>query len=93
MQPMFFLKEEINMSTETPLVTQMLDARGLGCPMPTIRLGQAIRKVNVGDVIELWTDDPGSQANMAAWTKNTGHELASSAVEGSLYKYWVRRAR
>lgn len=81
------------MSTETPLVTQMLDARGLVCPMPTIRLGQAIRKVNVGDVIELWTDDPGSQANMTAWTKNTGHQLVSSMVEGNVYKYQIRRMR
>ncbi len=72
---------------------QTLDARGLVCPMPTIRLGQAIRKVNMGDIIEMWTDDPGSQANMAAWTKNTGQELVSSQIEDGVYKYQVRRKR
>lgn len=74
-------------------IAQTLDARGLVCPMPTVRLGQTIRKLNVGDIVEVWTDDPGSQANMAAWTKNTGHQLVSSAVEGQVYKYQVRRMR
>jgi TusA-related sulfurtransferase len=61
--------------------------------MPTVRLGQAIRKLNVGGLIEIWTDDPGSQANMTAWTKNTGHQLVSSMVEGNVYKYQIRRMR
>jgi TusA-related sulfurtransferase len=74
-------------------VAQIVDARGLVCPMPTIRLGQAIRKVAFGEAVEVLTDDPGSQANMAAWTKNTGHELISSAVDGGVFTYRVRRGR
>jgi TusA-related sulfurtransferase len=81
------------MTTLTTPVTQTLDARGLVCPMPTVRLGQAIRKLSLGDIVEVWTDDPGSQANMAAWTKNTGHQLVASALEGTVYKYQVRRMR
>ena len=74
-------------------VAQVVDTRGLVCPMPTIRLGQAIRKVAVGDVVEVRTDDPGSPANMAAWAKNTGHELLSSAVDGGVYSHRIRRGR
>lgn len=73
--------------------TELVDARGLVCPMPTIRLGQAIRKVDIGDVVELWTDDPGSQENMAAWTRNTGHELVDQSVDGEIFKYRVKRDR
>ena len=50
-----------------------VDVRGHVCPIPTIRLGQAIRRVPVGHVVDVWTDDPGSHANMTAWSKNTGH--------------------
>jgi TusA-related sulfurtransferase len=74
-------------------VVQTVDARGLVCPMPTIRLGQAIRKINVGEVIELLTDDPGSEQNMPAWTRNTGHELVASSCENGVYRYDVRRVR
>lgn len=77
-------------ATETAL---QVDARGLVCPMPTIRLGQAIRKVEIGDLVEVWTDDPGSQANMAAWCKNTGHELVAQSAGAESYRYVVRRSR
>lgn len=74
-------------------IAEIVDARGMVCPMPTIRLGQAVRKVQIGHVVEMRTDDPGSQENMAAWTKNTGHELLSSSVEGDVFIYQVRRGR
>ncbi len=70
-----------------------VDARGLVCPMPTIRLGQAIRKVEVDQLVEVWTDDPGSEENMAAWCKNTGHELVEQSSEDSTFRYVVRRSR
>jgi tRNA 2-thiouridine synthesizing protein A len=70
-----------------------VDARGLVCPMPTIRLGQAIRKVEVGQLVEVWTDDPGSKENMAAWCKNTGHELVKKSSRDSIFIYLVRRIR
>ena len=63
----------------TVSVTETVDARGLVCPMPTLRLGQAVKRIKVGDVVEMLSDDPGSHENMTAWTKNTGHELVLSS--------------
>ena len=40
----------------TDSVTRV-DARGPVCPMPTIRLGQAIRRVDIGEAVEMWADD------------------------------------
>jgi tRNA 2-thiouridine synthesizing protein A len=80
-------------SMDTTQVVSQVDARGLVCPMPTIRLGQAIRKVEVGQLVEVWTDDPGSKENMAAWCKNTGHELVVQSSDDSTFKYVVRRSR
>jgi tRNA 2-thiouridine synthesizing protein A len=74
-------------------VVTEVDARGLVCPMPTIRLGQAIRKVEIGQLVQVWTDDPGSKENMAAWCKNTGHELVDNSTHDSTFKYTVRRCR
>lgn len=70
-----------------------IDARGLVCPMPTIRLGQAIRKVEVGQLVGVLTDDPGSKENMAAWCKNTGHELVERSADEATARYTVRRSR
>ena len=73
-------------------VKETVDVRGQVCPMPTIRLGQAIRRVELGNVVEVWTDDPGSKANMAAWSKNTGHEMIASEFENGFFKYRFRRS-
>jgi tRNA 2-thiouridine synthesizing protein A len=70
-----------------------VDARGLVCPMPTIRLGQAIRRVQVGQLVKVLTDDPGSKENMAAWCKNTGHELIEESSDVPTFTYVVRRSR
>ncbi|MFN2488697.1 MAG: sulfurtransferase TusA family protein [Actinomycetota bacterium] len=74
-------------------VGSQIDARGLVCPMPTIRLGQAIRKVEIGELVQVWTDDPGSKENMAAWCRNTGHELVDNWADETTFKYTVRRKR
>lgn len=74
-------------------VKEKVDARGLVCPMPTLRLAQAIKRVQVGELVELVSDDPGSQENMAAWTKNTGQELVSSTNDGKIHTYQVRRKK
>ncbi|MPZ71046.1 MAG: sulfurtransferase TusA family protein [Actinobacteria bacterium] len=74
-------------------VVSQVDARGLVCPMPTIRLGQAIRKVEIGQLVEVWTDDPGSKENMTAWCKNTGHELVEHSGDDTAFVYVVKRSR
>jgi tRNA 2-thiouridine synthesizing protein A len=80
-----------NGNSET--VKHVVDARGLACPMPTVRLAQAMRGIAVGELLELWTDDAGSPANMAAWTRNTGHPLVREWSEAGMFKYRVRRGR
>jgi tRNA 2-thiouridine synthesizing protein A len=85
--------EEKEAGMGTIEVANQVDARGLVCPMPTIRLGQAIRKVEVGQLVEVLTDDPGSKENMAAWCKNTGHELVEQSASETTFKYVVRRSR
>jgi TusA-related sulfurtransferase len=72
---------------------EKVDARGLVCPMPTLRLSQAIKRIAVGEIVELISDDPGSPENMTAWTKNTGQELVSSTVDGKISTYYVRKKK
>lgn len=79
--------------TAIPAASEIVDARGLVCPMPTLRLAQAVKRINVGEIVELLSDDPGSVENMAAWTKNTGHELLFSGLNGNDYKYQIRRVK
>ena len=52
-----------------------VDARGLRCPQPIMRSIKALRGLEVDQVLEIQTTDPGSKADIPAWVRSTGHDL------------------
>lgn len=70
---------------------QLLDAKGLACPMPIVRTKKAINTIEVGQVLEIHTTDKGSLADLTAWTKSTGHELLDSSEENGIFKFFVKK--
>lgn len=68
-----------------------VDARGLQCPMPVIKLSQAIMQARSGETIELISTDRGSCSDVPAWAKDMGHALIEeSQVEGEFHFVLVR---
>lgn len=72
---------------------QILDCKGLLCPMPIIKLAKAIKAIEVGDSVELLATDPGSVPDMEAFQKQTGHKILDRAQDGAVYRFVVQRAR
>ncbi len=52
-----------------------LDCKGLNCPMPIVRISQAIKKMSAGDVLVVEATDPAFRADIAAWSKRMGHDI------------------
>jgi tRNA 2-thiouridine synthesizing protein A len=52
-----------------------VDALGLLCPLPILRLEQALGRVQPGDVIEVLADDEEIQRDLPAFCDGNGHEL------------------
>jgi tRNA 2-thiouridine synthesizing protein A len=71
--------------------TVTLDARGLKCPMPIVKTAQAIKTIASGQLLEVLATDPGSVADFAAWSRSTGNELLTSAVQDGVYRFVLRR--
>ena len=59
-------------------VALSLDFIGLKCPQPIIELARRINEVDVGELVELWADDPAAEPDLAAWCRMRGHELVVS---------------
>ena len=51
-----------------------VDARGLRCPLPVIRLAQAAAGLAPGSVLEVLTTDPAAAHDVPAWARMRGHE-------------------
>lgn len=69
-----------------------LDLKRLLCPMPVVKIAQAIKNVEIGDVIEATATDPGVLADMPAWANTSGNELVS-IEQGDVIFFRVRRLK
>ena len=72
-------------------IAQTVDARGLSCPMPIVKLAQACRALPSGAVVEVLATDAGSIKDVAAWCRATGNELVEQTSDGAVYRFVIRR--
>lgn len=74
-------------------VDQLLDCKGLNCPLPVIKTKKAIEKMTVGQILQMVATDPGSKPDMVAWSKSTGHELLETREEQGSYIFIIRKTK
>ena len=72
-------------------IAQLIDARGLSCPMPIVKTAQAVKAIPSGAAVELVATDPGSIKDIAAWCRATGTELVEQTPDGAVYRFVIRR--
>jgi len=70
-----------------------IDCTGLFCPMPIVKTRDAMREMTVGQVLEMLSDDPASDADMKSWAQRTGNELLEVSRDGGLYRFLIRKTR
>ncbi len=68
----------------------LVDAQGLLCPMPVIRLQQAAADAESGDEIEVIATDPGVRADIPAWCRVHGHHVVDIQEEEITIRVRVR---
>ncbi len=56
-----------------------IDAQGLSCPMPIVKLTKATKELSGGDTVTVLSDDPGFEPDIEAWVDVQGHKLVSLA--------------
>jgi tRNA 2-thiouridine synthesizing protein A len=78
------MSEEIN-------AEKVMDLKGLPCPMPVVKVSKGIKEVEIGQVIEAQTSDPGSLADFPAWAKSSGNEILKTIKENGIIKFYIKR--
>lgn len=64
-----------------------LDVTGLLCPLPILMAAREMRKLQPGDLLEVWGDDPGIREDMPVWCERAGHRLLEMVEEE---EGWIR---
>lgn len=70
---------------------KVMDLKGLPCPMPVVKISKGIKDVQVGQVIEVHTTDPGSLTDFPAWARTSGNEILETEQGNGLIKIFVKR--
>jgi tRNA 2-thiouridine synthesizing protein A len=68
-----------------------VDARGLFCPLPVLRLARALRGKPAGTVAHLLSTDPISVEDVEVFCRELGHTLVESCHEGDVFAFRVRK--
>ena len=57
-----------------------LDTRGLNCPLPILKAKKALADMRSGEVLKVFSTDPGSMRDFQAFARQTGNELVEQAA-------------
>ncbi len=75
-------------------IHKTLDARNFNCPVPVLKSKKALMKLDVGQVLEILTTDPGSKKDIPAWAHVTGQELISVEESGpEEFRFLIKRLK
>ncbi len=79
-------------SGNTEIETKIkLDACGLQCPGPIIKISKGISEIETGEVLEIIATDPAFGIDLESWCKRTGNQLLRITREGAITKAWIKK--
>ena len=74
-------------------VDKVMDLKGLPCPMPVVKVSKGIKDVQVGQVIEALTTDPGALTDFPAWARTSGNEIVKTDQDSGVIKFYIKRLK
>ena len=75
------------------MADQVLDTKGLNCPLPILKAKKALKDVPVGGTLEILATEPAADADFQAFCRTTGHELLESSQDGDVYIFLLKRTK
>lgn len=70
----------------------LLDVQNMESPQPTIMAGQALEKMNPGEILKLLTNSDSSYRNIRIYTESMGHELLQVEKLYEVTTFWIRKS-
>lgn len=68
-----------------------IDACGLSCPGPIMKLKQSIEKLGTGEQLQITATDPGFVRDAEAWCHSTGNHFISSSFNTGKYSVLIKK--
>lgn len=72
-------------------VEKKIDLSGLPCPMPVVKISKEIKTVELGQIVEAKTTDPGALSDFPAWAQSSGNEIVKVEEGADGATFYVKR--
>jgi tRNA 2-thiouridine synthesizing protein A len=73
------------------MADQVLDAKGLNCPLPILKAKKALNGVPANGTLEVLSTDPGSVADFQAFCRTTGNDLLEHDQTDNVYRFVIKK--
>jgi TusA-related sulfurtransferase len=74
-----------------PTPDMTIDCLGLFCPVPILKTREVMKQLGVGQILEMISDDPASEADVRSWSARTGHHLLEVEKHGVVCRFLIRK--
>jgi tRNA 2-thiouridine synthesizing protein A len=68
-----------------------VDASGLNCPLPLLRLKKALMEIQSGDVVKIIATDPAAHLDIGVYIDQCGHQLLELTREANVQVFFIRK--
>jgi tRNA 2-thiouridine synthesizing protein A len=68
-----------------------VDASGLNCPLPLLRLKKALTEVQSGDIIKIIATDPAAHLDIGVYVTQTGHQMLELTRQAHVQVFFIRK--
>lgn len=71
--------------------TLEVDASGLNCPLPLLRLKKALMGMSSGDVVKVIATDPAAHLDFGVYSDQTGHQIIQLIKESNKQIFYFKK--
>ncbi|MDI1230110.1 MAG: sulfurtransferase TusA family protein [Methylobacter sp.] len=68
-----------------------VDASGLHCPLPLLRLKKALMAMSSGDVVKVIATDPAAHLDFGVYSDQTGHQIVQLIKEADKQVFYFKK--
>jgi TusA-related sulfurtransferase len=63
------------------------------CPIPVLKVREELDRLSVGQVLEVWADDPAAEEDIPRLAKRIGQEILEMKKDGSRLRFLLKKTK
>ena len=68
-----------------------VDASGLQCPLPLLRLKKALVTMSSNEVVKVITTDPAAHLDFGVYVDQTGHQILDCTIQSNSRIFYIKK--